>query len=104
MLCSYLYGVARAVQYLGLDSPNVTYLGCSAGALAATGICLQGDFDAAMKFCKEDCIPKAHNQILGLFQLTEYVSECLERHLLPKYKPIPVGHLQIAVTKLPFFR
>ncbi len=31
----YLYGVARALQARGLDSPDVQYCGCSAGALAA---------------------------------------------------------------------
>ena len=99
----YLYGVARAFQAQGLDSQNVAYCGCSAGALAAVGLVLDGDFDAAMTYCKDECIPRAHTEVLGLFQLGEYVTQCLELHLLPKYKPIPSGQLQIAVTRLPFF-
>ncbi len=39
----YLYGVARAIQAQGLDDPNVSYLGCSAGALAAVGLVLDGN-------------------------------------------------------------
>ncbi len=34
--------MARALQAQGLDDPNVTYLGCSAGALAAVGLVLDG--------------------------------------------------------------
>ena len=68
--------------------------------MAAAGLVLNGDFDSAMQFCKDECIPKAHGELLGLFRLTEYVSGCLELHLLPRYKEIPVGHLQVAVTRI----
>ena len=86
-----------------LDSPEITYLGCSAGALAAVGIVLNGDFDKAVEFCKEDCIPQLRESpFFGLFRLSEYVSACLELYLLPNFKEIPVGHLQVAVTRLPF--
>ena len=40
----YLFGVARALQHCKVDR-GVIYAGCSAGALAATGIALGGDFD-----------------------------------------------------------
>lgn len=39
----YLYGVSRALQAQGLDDPNVTYCGCSAGALAAVGLVCDGN-------------------------------------------------------------
>lgn len=64
----YLYGVARAIQARGLDSSDVVYCGASAGALAAVGLVLDGDFDAAIEFCKQECVPKAHGHISGLFR------------------------------------
>lgn len=55
----YMFGVAKALQVSGLDFPSsVTYCGCSAGALAAVGLALEGDFDAAVKFCKDECVPE----------------------------------------------
>ena len=41
----------------------------------------------------------------GLFRLGDYVSQCLDSHLMPKYQPLEYGKLQIAVTKLwPFLQ
>jgi hypothetical protein len=100
----YLYGVARAIQIRRLDDQHIVYLGCSAGALAAAGIVLNGDFDAAMEFCKQECVPRAHGELFGLFQLHEYVTGCVDRYLLPIYRPIPPGKLQIAITHLPFLK
>ena len=74
----YLFGVARAFQGMGIHK-DVKWAGCSAGALAAAGIALDGDFDAAIKFCKKKCIPKTHH-ISGLFTLEEYVGSCIERY------------------------
>lgn len=55
----YMFGVAKALQASGLDYPSsVTYCGCSAGALAAVGLALEGNFDAAVTFCKEKCVPE----------------------------------------------
>lgn len=31
------------------------------------------------------------------------MSDCLDLHLIPKYKHIPPGQLQIAITRLPWF-
>lgn len=54
-----MFGVAKALQASGLDYPSsVTYCGCSAGALAAVGLALEGNFDAAVTFCKEKCVPE----------------------------------------------
>jgi hypothetical protein len=101
----YMYGVARALQASGLDSPStVTYCGCSAGALAAVGLAIEGDFDAAVDFCKHECLPEAWRHVKGLFKLGEYVSQCIDLLVMPNYKPLKPGKLQLAVTKLPYFR
>lgn len=99
----YMFGVAKALQYKGLDK-GVTYCGCSAGALVSAGLVLEGDFDDAVRFCKDEGIPKAYSGISGLFKLDEYVLKCLDLHLLSKFKDIPPNILQIAVTKLWFLR
>ena len=55
----YMFGVAKALQASGHDYPTtVTYCGCSAGALAAVGLSLEGNFDAAVQFCKDKCVPE----------------------------------------------
>ena len=101
----YMYGVARALQAAGYDSPDtVTYCGCSAGALTAVGLAIEGDFDGAVRFCKETCVPQAWGHVKGLFKLGEYVSECIDMLVMPNYKPLVPGQLQLAVTKLPFFQ
>jgi hypothetical protein len=99
----YMFGVAKALQEYGLDK-GVKYLGCSAGGLTAAGLVYGGDFDEAIRFCKEYCLPKAYGDITGLFKLSDYVSMCIELTLLPNFKQIPPESLQIAVTKLPFFK
>jgi len=96
----YLFGVAKAFQVAGLDK-DVRVMGTSAGALAAAGLAYGGDFDEAVLHCKEVCIPKAHERISGFFRLHQYVSWSLEKVLLPKWKPMPAGRLQIAITKFP---
>lgn len=98
----YLFGVARALQASGLTK-GVKYCGCSAGALAAAGLVIEGDFDAAIKFCKDKCLPDAYAKYDGLFKLSSYVTDCIEVTLAPKYFDIPPDVLQIATTKLPFF-
>lgn len=63
----YMFGVAKALQVSGLDFPSsVTYCGCSAGALAAVGLALEGDFDAAVKFCKDECVPEVRAALINL--------------------------------------
>jgi len=99
----YLYGVARALQARGLDCPNdITYAGCSAGALAAAGLIIEGDFDAAVQFCKDKCVPLAHGHWSGLFRIGEYVSECIDLLMKSKYRDIKDDMLQVAITRLPF--
>lgn len=99
----YMFGVAKALQHKGLDK-GVKYAGCSAGALTACGLVLNGDFDDAVQFCKDEVIPRAYGGYTGLFRLNEYVSECLGIYLMDKYEAIKPGVLQIAVSKLPYFK
>ena len=97
----YLFGVARAFQALGLDK-NIKLAGCSAGALAAAGLAFEGDFDAAIEFCKTSCVPRAHSRVSGLFDLSQYVAECTDRLILPIFRKLPPGQLQIAITTFPY--
>ena len=101
--CSfYLFGVARAFQAKGIHK-GVKWAGCSAGALAAAGIALDGDFDAAIDFCKRKCLPRTNN-VAGLFTLDEYVGTCIDLLLIQagKYRQLEPGELQVAITKFPY--
>ena len=98
----YLFGVARAFQAMGIHK-DVQWAGCSAGALAAAGIALDGDFDAAINFCKSKCLPRTRN-VSGLFTLDEYVGTCIDLLLIQagKYRQLEPGELQVAITKFPY--
>ena len=96
----YLFGVARAFQAMGIHK-DVKWAGCSAGALAAAGIALDGDFDAAIEFCKRECLPRT-NSVRGLLSLDEYVSSCIDSLLISKYHDLEPGELQVAITKFPY--
>eukprot|EP00601_Ochromonadales_sp_CCMP2298_P001293 CAMPEP_0173179902 /NCGR_PEP_ID=MMETSP1141-20130122/6402_1 /TAXON_ID=483371 /ORGANISM="non described non described, Strain CCMP2298" /LENGTH=354 /DNA_ID=CAMNT_0014102661 /DNA_START=260 /DNA_END=1321 /DNA_ORIENTATION=- len=101
----YMFGVAKALQDCKLTK-GVTYVGCSAGALTAVGLTLDGEFDKAITYCNEVCLPKAYGRYTGLFRLSEYVTGCMKLYLLDKFEensPLPEGQLQIAITRLPFF-
>ena len=98
----YLFGVGKAFQDHGLDE-NITFLGTSAGALAAACICLKGSFDHAIHFAKEHCVPKAYQSFSGLFRVGEFVSNCLDSNdELSKWRNLSPGQLQIAITRLPY--
>lgn len=98
----YLFGVARAFQAKGIHK-GVKWAGCSAGALAAAGIALDGDFDAAIAFCKKKCLPRTE-YVSGLFTLDEYVGSCIDTLLIKagKFKDLEPGELQVAITKFPY--
>ncbi len=97
----YMFGVAKALQACNMDK-GVRYYGCSAGALTAAGLILEGEFDDAIKFCKDYCVPKAYSEWTGLFNLGEYVRKCLDKTLLTRFRVLPPKVLNVAVTKLPF--
>jgi len=102
----YMFGVAKALQDCKLDK-DVKYVGCSAGALTALGLALEGEFDQAIVYCNEVCLPKAYDRYTGLFRLSEYVTGCIEKYMIEKFaefSPIPEGKLQVAITRLPFFQ
>ena len=101
----YMFGVARALQHCNVDK-GVTYAGCSAGALTAVGIALGGDFDEAVQYCKDYCLPKAFSRISGLFNLDHYVEACLEKTCnMHRWRELADGKLQAAITQLlPYFR
>jgi hypothetical protein len=98
----YLFGVARAMQVRGLDK-NVKVSGCSAGALAAAGLALGGDFDKAVEQCKIDCVPSARGSFYGMFEIPRYiVDSCKIGNFLHRWNTVEAGELQVAVTGLPF--
>lgn len=99
----YLFGVARAMQVRGLDRKNIKVSGCSAGALAAAGLALGGDFDAAVEACKSDCVPSARGSWRGFLNIPRYiVDSCGIGGFLPRWDSVAHGELQVAVTGLPF--
>eukprot|EP01041_Mallomonas_annulata_P001849 gene1849-3592_t len=98
----YMFGVARALQTRGLDR-KFRYAGCSAGALCSAGLALRGNFDNAIKYVKDDCIPSVYQSFWNLFSLAKYISTCLNNHCnLHKWKDLTPGQLEVAVTNLPF--
>jgi hypothetical protein len=99
----YLFGVAKYIQEKRLHDGAVIS-GCSAGALAAAGLVCEGDFDAAVEICIEDCIPRTYSRITGIFRLHEYVNDSLDHACrLHNYKNLKPGQLRLAVTSLPLF-
>lgn len=105
----YLFGVGKYLQENSsrLHAGGATVCGCSAGALAAVGLGCDGDYDAAIEFCKDDCIPRAYNRgIVGIFRLHEYVNDCLDYSAkLYNYQSFKMKNIeiQIAITSLPYF-
>jgi hypothetical protein len=99
----YLFGVARAMQVRGLDNKGIKVAGCSAGALAAAGLALGGDFDAAVEACKIDCVPSARGSWYGFMNIPKYIIDsCGIGGFLPRWNSVAHGELQVAVTGLPF--
>lgn len=76
-LMVYHFGVAKALQQFGLEK-NAHVIGCSAGALAATALAMQCDFDAIRAFLLADVVPKAHATLDGPFQVRTYLKRTLD--------------------------
>ncbi|RLN50193.1 hypothetical protein BBJ29_000491 [Phytophthora kernoviae] len=72
----YEFGVAKALQQFELER-NGRLIGCSAGALAATGLALQCDFDAIRDHVLKNVVPKAHGSLSGLMSTREYLMDTL---------------------------
>lgn len=71
-LMVYLFGVAKALQEHRLDR-RASMIGCSAGALTATALALQCDFDAIRDHILAHVVPKAHASLDGPFRVREYL-------------------------------
>jgi len=100
----YMFGVARALQSRNLDK-KFRVAGCSAGALTGAGLLLGGNFDDALVYVKDECIPEVYNSfcLCGLFNLRKYISKCIRTYgNLDKWQELKTGQLQVAVTRLPY--
>ena len=75
----YLFGVAKYLQEHDLIK-NSRFIGSSAGALAATGLALDCDFEAIRDYVLESVIPQAHGSIAGAFSVRQYLTDCLTEH------------------------
>lgn len=75
----YLFGVAKALQKFELEK-NARLIGCSAGALTATGLALHCDFDTIRDHVLKNIVPQAHASLAGYFRVREYLRDTLGRH------------------------
>ncbi|KAG7385319.1 hypothetical protein PHYPSEUDO_001621 [Phytophthora pseudosyringae] len=75
----YLFGVAKALQEFELEK-DARLIGCSAGALTATGLALHCDFDAIRDHVLHNIIPQAHASLAGYFRVRSYLRDTLARH------------------------
>ncbi|RLN80572.1 hypothetical protein BBJ28_00000171 [Nothophytophthora sp. Chile5] len=73
----YLFGVAKALQEFELER-DARVIGCSAGALTATALALQCDFDAIRDHVLVNVVPKAHQSLAGYFQVRAYLRDTLD--------------------------
>eukprot|EP00602_Paraphysomonas_sp_CaronLab_P000773 CAMPEP_0185030540 /NCGR_PEP_ID=MMETSP1103-20130426/17533_1 /TAXON_ID=36769 /ORGANISM="Paraphysomonas bandaiensis, Strain Caron Lab Isolate" /LENGTH=394 /DNA_ID=CAMNT_0027565719 /DNA_START=133 /DNA_END=1314 /DNA_ORIENTATION=- len=98
----YMFGVGQCLKDRGYNK-NIKCSGCSAGALTAAGMILDGDFEKAKQFCKDECVSRAYKSLFGIFKIAQYVSECLDYAIdLKGCSDIPEGNLVVAYTELPF--
>eukprot|EP00808_Paulinella_micropora_P011479 g42093.t1 len=102
-LQAYLFGVAKCLQVHDYDI-NASFVGSSAGALAACGLVLQVDFDRIMEWVVNEAIEECHSSVSGAFKLRKYVTGCLAyMNVLHRYEEAN-GRLQVHITELPRVR
>lgn len=102
----YMFGVAKAIQERNIRPHIKKMAGCSAGALTAVGLALDGDFDKAIDFCKAELVPKCYHHWTGwgLLGIGEYASRCMDATCnLHRWEELEDGQLHVAITRLPFF-
>ncbi|KAG7394498.1 hypothetical protein PHYBOEH_005077 [Phytophthora boehmeriae] len=75
----YEFGVAKALQEFGLER-NGRVIGCSAGALTATALALNCNFDKIRHHVLRNVVPKAHESLAGYFRVRPYLRDTLENH------------------------
>jgi hypothetical protein len=101
----YMFGVGKCLQDRGYISSQTKAAGCSAGALTAAGLCLNGDFTKATSYCKDNCVLRAYSTYDGIFKIGQYVSECLDISIdLSQCPNLFPGQLTVVYTILPFFK
>jgi hypothetical protein len=72
----YLFGVAKALQEFELEK-GARLIGCSAGALTATGLALHCNFDAIRDYVLGHVIPSAHEFPTGYFRARTFLLDTL---------------------------
>lgn len=101
----YMFGVAKSLQDHNLDQEIKKLAGCSAGALTAVGIALEGDFDLAIDICKKECVPRCYDHWAGwgLFGIGEYAEHTMTQTCnIHRWDELE-DRLELAITRLPFF-
>ncbi|KAL4160145.1 hypothetical protein PRNP1_000716 [Phytophthora ramorum] len=84
----YLFGVAKALQEFELEK-DARLIGCSAGALTATGLALHCDFDAIRDYVLNHVIPGAHEWPAGFFRARAFLLDTLKAEgKLHEYKKL----------------
>uniref|UniRef100_H3H459 PNPLA domain-containing protein n=1 Tax=Phytophthora ramorum TaxID=164328 RepID=H3H459_PHYRM len=84
----YLFGVAKALQEFELEK-DARLIGCSAGALTATGLALHCDFDAIRDYVLNHVIPGAHEWPAGFFRARTFLLDTLKAEgKLHEYKKL----------------
>ena len=102
----YMFGVAKSLQDHNLDQKISKLAGCSAGALTAVGIALEGDFDLAIDICKKECVPRCYQHWAGwgLFGIGEYAEHTMNKTCnIHRWDELG-DRLELAITRLPFFQ
>ncbi len=61
---------------------------------------MEGDFDAGVKYCKEECITVAHKSLYGLLQLHVYVGGCIDFCMTPNFTIEKANNIHLATTRL----
>ncbi|EGZ23821.1 hypothetical protein PHYSODRAFT_487980 [Phytophthora sojae] len=97
----YLFGVAKALQQFELEK-RARLIGCSAGALTATGLALGCDFDAIRDHVLLNIVPQAHASLAGYFRVRPYLRDTLACHgCLQKFEAINTSQqLTVVYTSL----
>lgn len=99
----YLFGVCKFLQEHGLTK-NAKLSGSSAGALAATALALDCDFDEIRKFVLNNALVSCHEHWTGAFRVREYLEETFDNvGNLHKYVEVNKRqNLAISITSLPW--
>ncbi|EEY69215.1 patatin-like phospholipase, putative [Phytophthora infestans T30-4] len=97
----YLFGVAKALQEFELEK-DARLIGCSAGALTATGLALRCNFDGIRDYVLNHVIPGAHVFPGGYFGARKFLLDTLNAEgKLHQYEKLNVSQqLTVVYTSL----